>query len=53
LPADSPLWHIDNLFITPHMADSASGWARRFAIFFADNLDRWLADEPLLNVVEG
>lgn len=53
LPADSPLWHIDNLFITPHMADSASGWARRFAIFFADNLDRWLADKPLLNVVEG
>ncbi len=53
LPADSPLWHIDNLFITPHMADSVSDWPRRFAIFFADNLDRWLADKPLLNVVEG
>jgi phosphoglycerate dehydrogenase-like enzyme len=53
LPADSPLWHIDNLFITPHMADSVSDWPRRFAMFFTDNLDRWLADQPLLNVVEG
>ena len=53
LPADSPLGHIENLFITPHMADSVNDWARRFAMFFADNLDRWLADKPLLNVVRG
>lgn len=53
LPADSPLWHIDNLFITPHMADSVSDWARRFAVFFADNLDRWLVGKPLVNVVES
>ena len=53
LPAGSPLWHIENLFITPHMADSVNDWARRFAMFFADNLDRWLADKPLLNVVRG
>jgi phosphoglycerate dehydrogenase-like enzyme len=53
LLADSPLWHIENLFITPHMADSVSDWARRFAMFFADNLDRWLAGKPLLNVVES
>lgn len=53
LPADHPLWDIDNLFITPHMADSVSDWAKRFAIFFADNLDRWLANKPLQNVVES
>lgn len=52
LPADSPLWDAPNLVITPHMADSVSDWESRFAAFFADNLERWLAGEPLLNVVD-
>jgi len=28
-------------------------WPARFAAFFADNLERWLARRPLENVVEG
>lgn len=51
LPAESPLWHMPNVFLTPHVADSVPDWPARFAAFFADNLERWLAGEPLANVV--
>ncbi len=53
LPADSPLWGLKNLILTPHVADSVPDWPARFAAFFADNLERWLAGEPLENLVEG
>jgi len=52
LPKDSPLWQAPNLVITPHMADSVSDYEERFAHFFADNLERWLAGETPLNVVD-
>ena len=52
LPESSPLWDTPNLVITPHMADSVSDWPSRFAAFFGDNLERWLAGKPLLKVVD-
>ena len=51
LPAESALWAMPNVLITPHSADNIHGWPRRFAELFADNLDRWRAGEPLLNRV--
>ena len=51
LPAESPLWSMPNVLITPHASDNVHGWPRRFATLFADNLDRWRAGEPLLNWV--
>ena len=51
LPADSPLWAIPNVLITPHSSDNIHGWPRRFAALFADSLERWRAGEPLLNPV--
>ena len=51
LPAESPLWAMPNVLITPHSSDNVHGWPRRFASLFADNLDRWRAGEPLLNRV--
>ena len=51
LPAESPLWSMRNVLITPHASDNVVGWPRRFAALFADNLDRWRAGEPLLNRV--
>ena len=51
LPAESPLWEMRNVIITPHASDNIVGWPRRFAELFADNLERWRAGEPLLNVV--
>ena len=51
LPAESPLWSMRNVLITPHASDNIAGWPRRFAALFADNLDRWRDGEPLLNPV--
>ena len=51
LPADSALWTMPNVLITPHSSDNIRGWPRRFAALFADNLERWRAGEPLLNLV--
>lgn len=51
LPEASPLWGLPNVLITPHTADNIDGWELKFAAFFADNLERWLAGEPLVNLV--
>ena len=51
LPADSPLWELDNVLLTPHSADAVSDWAVRLARFFGDNLERWLNNEPLENLL--
>ena len=51
LPTGSPLWSLPNVLVTPHASDNVVGWPRRFAELFADNLGRWCAGEPLLNVV--
>jgi len=53
LPADSPLWRLENVILTPHVADAVPDWPARFAHFFADNLERWRAGDPLENLVEG
>ncbi len=52
LPPDSPLWEMENLVISPHIADAVADWPDRFAAFFSDNLDRWLKGEALVNVVD-
>jgi phosphoglycerate dehydrogenase-like enzyme len=51
LPPESPLWAEERLLITPHASDNVTDWPQRFARFFGDNLERWLKDEPLENVI--
>ncbi len=51
LPAESPLWDLDNLLITPHAADNIQGWRERFLEHFAENVWRYHAGEPLRNIV--
>lgn len=51
LPESSPLWDMENVLLTSHASDNIHGWPRKFAHLFADNLDRWLAGEPLVNVI--
>lgn len=52
LPFDSPLWEMENVLITPHVSGSSPRtWQRQFD-FFLENLRRYLAGEPLLNVVD-
>lgn len=52
LPADSPLWNLDNLLITPHTAGLTDKlWPRHYDLF-SDNLRRYLAGQPLLFVID-
>jgi phosphoglycerate dehydrogenase-like enzyme len=52
LPAESPLWELDNLLITPHTASMTEKlWERHFQRF-SENLRRYLAHEPLLFTVD-
>ncbi|MGP4115192.1 D-2-hydroxyacid dehydrogenase [Streptomyces sp. 4N509B] len=52
LPADSPLWDAPGLLVSPHMSGDTVGWRDDLAEQFCDNFDRWVANEPLLNVVD-
>jgi phosphoglycerate dehydrogenase-like enzyme len=51
LPADSPLWGMENVILTPHIAGFTSHYNDRAADVFAENLRRYLAGQPLLNHV--
>ena len=52
LPPESPLWDVPNLVITPHCAGLSANRMRRMTNFFCENLRRYFAGEPLLNVVD-
>lgn len=51
LPADSPLWDMDNVIITPHSSGATSGSGMRAERIFVDNLRRYVNGEPLRNEV--
>jgi len=52
LPQDSPLWLMDNVFITPHIASlTEQMWERHYETF-TQNLRRFLNNEPLLWMVD-
>jgi D-2-hydroxyacid dehydrogenase (NADP+) len=52
LAADSPLWDVPRLLITPHTAALTDKlWGRHYALF-SENLRRYLAGEPLLGLVD-
>jgi len=52
LPADSPLWQVDRLLITPHTAGLTEKlWHRHYELF-SDNLRRYLAGQSLRFVVD-
>ncbi|MEM1385690.1 MAG: D-2-hydroxyacid dehydrogenase [Pseudomonadota bacterium] len=53
LPAESPLWTMENVLLSPHASDQVRDWEDRFAVLFADNLSRWRAGKPLLRQVAG
>lgn len=52
LPADHPLWDAPNVVITSHYSGSSIGNARRADEVFLENLRRFVADQPLINVVD-
>ncbi|OZC04455.1 D-2-hydroxyacid dehydrogenase [Rubricoccus marinus] len=52
LPASSPLWEMDNVILTPHVAGDSPQYARRALALFADNLRSWRAGDELRNRVD-
>lgn len=52
LPEDSPLWSMPNVIITPHVAAAGPDSNRRSMVIAVENLRRYVAGEPLLNVVD-
>ena len=51
-PAGSPLWELENVILTPHVAGVTPLYYQRTAALFADNLERFLAGRPLANEFE-
>jgi D-2-hydroxyacid dehydrogenase (NADP+) len=49
LPADSPLWDLPNVIMTPHNSANTGSSGTAAAEIFLDNLGRYVAGEPLRN----
>ena len=52
LPADSPLWEVENLIISPHMSGDTHDYQEVVMKQFLDNLDRYVSGRPLENIVD-
>ena len=52
LPPGHPLWKFDNVIITPHVAGRSDHDRERMTDTIKENLKRFVAGEPLLNVVD-
>jgi len=52
LPADHPLWTLDNVIVTPHYSGGRPDYVERVTAIFLENLRRYRAGEPLTNVVD-
>ncbi len=52
LPSDDPLWQTDGVWITPHISGHSPRYIDNTTDIFAENLKRYLAGQPLLNVVQ-
>jgi glyoxylate/hydroxypyruvate reductase len=49
LPAESPLWGMPNVIISPHSASTVAQENDRLVDLFIENLGRFLDDRPLVN----
>ena len=53
LPAESPLWDLENVIISPHSTASVPGLTNELqAELFCNNLRRYLNGEPLINELD-
>ena len=52
LPADSPLWQLDNVVMTPHTAGASQYRASRNVDRFVRNLEKLTAGEPLEGIID-
>ncbi|HEV2490697.1 MAG TPA: D-2-hydroxyacid dehydrogenase [Candidatus Acidoferrales bacterium] len=52
LPPESPLWKLDNVFVTPHVSAVSEHLWERQAELLLENLERWFSGRELLNQVD-
>lgn len=52
LPADSPLWGMENVIITPHVAGLSPQYMQRASAIFYENIRRFRNGEPLMNAID-
>jgi phosphoglycerate dehydrogenase-like enzyme len=52
LPPESPFYDLPNVILTPHISGNTAAYNDRATDLFAENLRRYLAGEPLLNLVD-
>jgi phosphoglycerate dehydrogenase-like enzyme len=52
LPAESPLWTLPNVFITPHCSGNTPRVKERTLALFLDNFNRYRQGQTLRNVVD-
>ena len=52
LPGDSPLWHLPNVIITPHVSADTQVSAEQRNFVLVENLRRYNAGEPMISVVD-
>jgi phosphoglycerate dehydrogenase-like enzyme len=52
LPADSPLFALPNVILTPHISGVSVHYDQRLATLFADNLRRYRSGEPMMNLYD-
>jgi len=53
LPADHPLWNLDNVIMSPHMAGDTDRYGERAVDIFLENLKHYVNGEPLSrNVID-
>jgi phosphoglycerate dehydrogenase-like enzyme len=52
LPFESPLWDLPNVLVSPHSASTADSENAKLTDLFCENLVRYLAGRPLLNVFD-
>ena len=51
-PAGHPLYALDNVIVSPHVSGFLPSYDDKCAELFAENLRRYLAGQPLLNLVD-
>lgn len=52
LSTDSPLWEMENVIVTGHTSGFFDGFQSRAVELFCQNLQRYLNQEPLVNIVD-
>ncbi len=52
LPPTSPLWALPGVIVTPHVSGTFPGYMERIIPLFCENLRRYLAGRPLVNIVD-